>query len=815
MSRGNINGPKKHTGLKIFGIFTALAATSGITWALTKKDNEQNLTLLQQESESLSNKLSELEEKVTSLSDEGKALTETNADLVSKSAELLNKTTELADENAELKEQNAELEKKLADNATTAQVVQNTVISNSQGTQTTGVVSDNSNTQTVTTSVTDGNINQQNADIDERAYAAAVLRELENEKVNPDEVPELLKEFFEDYCVSELGRSYLRSSKKIEQLKKCHNKFQLLNQMATFWFLGEANNLTNLDQNNFRLADDGAESLIFSPREVQCAIAFIQNYDADQLLKVFGKKVPSYEEMLDNFQTFLEKAQIYYLSAHKPLPLRALFLDKIEEYEKVAKLEAVALNVNIQRDNGKLNSDHTDAVTVETAEMFIKEKMSSNAEILAAAIVDSFARMQTRVDNAEPVFLHKSFGIFKAGLNLIYIDEYDDENNDNSYTRSDKEAQNSPDKTYKALSLLDVVNRGEGDREETRKRCLDSQTRMINAVEKAKELSKILDTSEYLVCFEDEYQNIVTYVFEINSLLNMPYNYDKLTNIRLEKARQASFTLVDGVQRYREDLKAKQKGQGGSTKKTTQTTKTRQEITKEEAEKEDPSVPNQEEDIQNSFDNPDPEAEANRIKAGLAKLAPMVTINDKGEGTNYDAVKQAGAKENIPVTRAWYDAIAAQKYGLVKQAQEEAEVEVNNNNAAAEAEENNNAQKIINDNNVNNDNGLIGEGEQPQSVGEQPDQPAGDQPTGDQPTGDQPDKPADGTSYYNDNPGSTLDHIHHDGSSFGEEDAKVILLKMKQFLAENMDYLSGEKKVAKASQMMKTKKKKKPERKTA
>ena len=47
MSRGNINGPKKHTGLKIFGAVAALAAASGITWTLTKNANEQNLTLLQ------------------------------------------------------------------------------------------------------------------------------------------------------------------------------------------------------------------------------------------------------------------------------------------------------------------------------------------------------------------------------------------------------------------------------------------------------------------------------------------------------------------------------------------------------------------------------------------------------------------------------------------------------------------------------------------------------------------------------------------------------------------------------------------------
>ena len=130
----------------------------------------------------------------------------------------------------------------------------------------------------------------------------------------------IISNYFEQYNVSIAARVFILQPQVVDLLNKYKNEEQIKEVVSSLAYGYEANYLATKD-NNFRLNEDNNEYLTSFTHDFLCAKAIVNDYNAKQLIDLFGKSNITFEEIKNGFRNYCYTVATYKTNSREPLPL--------------------------------------------------------------------------------------------------------------------------------------------------------------------------------------------------------------------------------------------------------------------------------------------------------------------------------------------------------------------------------------------------------------------------------------------------------------------------------------------------------------
>ena len=364
-----------------------------------------------------------------------------------------------------------------------------------------------------------------------------------NQNVTPApttaQVPVLVNTVMNNYCneynVPANTRAFLGQQKVLNFLSQYKNESQLREAISALCYGYEANLL--IDKNgNFKVDDQGNLYLYSFTNDFLCAKAVVNNYTPEQMLAVFGNTDVTYEQIMDGFKEYWRTVRTYSTVATEKLPFRYLTNSDADATKALNGLFDKIIDVNVNRQNGTLTSEHTDNFIVAVDELFVQNdqglKLTEGTKTIAAAIVDGYVAVQSQVANGEALYLHTDHGYAKAGINLKEVDGHF--------------VIESEDKTaFEFTNLFDVVNHTYADANRYNSNCLREKEILLTNINEMHKLARETESNVRINFATLLYRNgMIDYA---NKVLDGNYSQDLLD--RIENANPTLATEIDTFQR--------------------------------------------------------------------------------------------------------------------------------------------------------------------------------------------------------------------------------------------------------------------------
>ena len=357
--------------------------------------------------------------------------------------------------------------------------------------------------------------------------------------VTPTQVPVSVNAVMNNYCneynVPANTRAFLGQQKVLNFLSQYKNESQLREAISALCYGYEANLL--IDKNgNFKVDDQGNLYLYSFTNDFLCAKAVVNNYTPEQMLAVFGNTDVTYEQIMDGFKEYWRTVRTYSTVATEKLPFRYLTNNDIDATKALNGLFDKIIDVNVNRQNGTLTSEHTDNFIVAVDELFVQNdqglKLTEGTKTIAAAIVDGYVAVQSQVANGEALYLHTDHGYAKAGINLKEVDGHF--------------VIESEDKTaFEFTNLFDVVNHTYADANRYNSNCLREKEILLTNINEMHKLARETESNVRINFATLLYRNGMTDY--ANKVLYGNYSQDLLD--RIENANPTLATEIDAFQR--------------------------------------------------------------------------------------------------------------------------------------------------------------------------------------------------------------------------------------------------------------------------
>ena len=355
----------------------------------------------------------------------------------------------------------------------------------------------------------------------------------------PAQVPVLVNTVMNNYCneynVPANTRAFLGQQKVLNFLSQYKNESQLREAISALCYGYEANFL--IDKNgNFKVDDQGNLYLYSFTNDFLCAKAVVNNYTPEQMLAVFGNTDVTYEQIMDGFKEYWRTVRTYSTVATEKLPFRYLTNSDADATKALNGLFDKIIDVNVNRQNGTLTSEHTDNFIVAVDELFVQNdqglKLTEGTKTIAAAIVDGYVAVQSQVANGEALYLHTDHGYAKAGINLKEVDGHF--------------VIESEDKTaLEFTNLFDVVNHTYADANRYNSNCLREKEILLTNINEMHKLARETESNVRINFATLLYRNgMIDYA---NKVLDGNYSQDLLD--RIENANPTLATEIDTFQR--------------------------------------------------------------------------------------------------------------------------------------------------------------------------------------------------------------------------------------------------------------------------
>ena len=355
----------------------------------------------------------------------------------------------------------------------------------------------------------------------------------------PAQVPVLVNTVMNNYCneynVPANTRAFLGQQKVLNFLSQYKNESQLREAISALCYGYEANLL--IDKNgNFKVDDQGNLYLYSFTNDFLCAKAVVNNYTPEQMLAVFGNTDVTYEQIMDGFKEYWRTVRTYSTVATEKLPFRYLTNSDADATKALNGLFDKIIDVNVNRQNGTLTSEHTDNFIVAVDELFVQNdqglKLTEGTKTIAAAIVDGYVAVQSQVANGEALYLHTDHGYAKAGINLKEVDGHF--------------VIESEDKTaFEFTNLFDVVNHTYADANRYNSNCLREKEILLTNINEMHKLARETESNVRINFATLLYRNgMIDYA---NKVLDGNYSQDLLD--RIENANPTLATEIDTFQR--------------------------------------------------------------------------------------------------------------------------------------------------------------------------------------------------------------------------------------------------------------------------
>ena len=355
----------------------------------------------------------------------------------------------------------------------------------------------------------------------------------------PAQVPVLVNTVMNNYCneynVPANTRAFLGQQKVLNFLSQYKNESQLREAISALCYGYEANLL--IDKNgNFKVDDQGNLYLYSFTNDFLCAKAVVNNYTPEQMLAVFGNTDVTYEQIMDGFKEYWRTVRTYSTVATEKLPFRYLTNSDADATKALNGLFDKIIDVNVNRQNGTLTSEHTDNFIVAVDELFVQNdqglKLTEGTKTIAAAIVDGYVAVQSQVANGEALYLHTDHGYAKAGINLKEVDGHF--------------VIESEDKTaFEFTNLFDVVNHTYADANRYNSNCLREKEILLTNINEMHKLARETESNVRINFATLLYRNgMIDYA---NKVLYGNYSQDLLD--RIENANPTLATEIDTFQR--------------------------------------------------------------------------------------------------------------------------------------------------------------------------------------------------------------------------------------------------------------------------
>ena len=355
----------------------------------------------------------------------------------------------------------------------------------------------------------------------------------------PAQVPVLVNTVMTNYCneynVPANTRAFLGQQKVLNFLSQYKNESQLREAISALCYGYEANLL--IDKNgNFKVDDQGNLYLCSFTNNFLCAKAVVNNYTPEQMLAVFGNTDVTYEQIMDGFKEYWRTVRTYSTVATEKLPFRYLTNSDVDATKALNGLFDKIIDVNVNRQNGTLTSEHTDNFIVAVDELFVQNdqglKLTEGTKTIAAAIVDGYVAVQSQVANGEALYLHTDHGYAKAGINLKEVDGHF--------------VIESEDKTaFEFTNLFDVVNHTYADANRYNSNCLREKEILLTNINEMHKLARETESNVRINFATLLYRNgMIDYA---NKVLDGNYSQDLLD--RIENANPTLATEIDAFQR--------------------------------------------------------------------------------------------------------------------------------------------------------------------------------------------------------------------------------------------------------------------------
>ena len=364
-----------------------------------------------------------------------------------------------------------------------------------------------------------------------------------NQNVTPApttaQVPVLVNTVMNNYCneynVPANTRAFLGQQKVLNFLSQYKNESQLREAISALCYGYEANLL--IDKNgNFKVDDQGNLYLYSFTNDFLCAKAVVNNYTPEQMLAVFGNTDVTYEQIMDGFKEYWRTVRTYSTVATEKLPFRYLTNSDADATKALNGLFDKIIDVNVNRQNGTLTSEHTDNFIVAVDELFVQNdqglKLTEGTKTIAAAIVDGYVAVQSQVATGEALYLHTDHGYAKAGINLKEVDGHF--------------VIESEDKTaFEFTNLFDVVNHTYADANRYNSNCLREKEILLTNINEMHKLARETESNVRINFATLLYRNgMIDYA---NKVLDGNYSQDLLD--RIENANPTLATEIDTFQR--------------------------------------------------------------------------------------------------------------------------------------------------------------------------------------------------------------------------------------------------------------------------
>ena len=357
--------------------------------------------------------------------------------------------------------------------------------------------------------------------------------------VTPTQVPVSVNAVMNNYCneynVPANTRAFLGQQNVLNFLSQYKNESQLREAISALCYGYEANLL--IDKNgNFKVDNQGNLYLYSFTNDFLCAKAVVNNYTPEQMLAVFGNTNVTYEQIMDGFKEYWRTVRTYSTVATEKLPFRYLTNNDIDATKALNGLFDKIIDVNVNRQNGTLTSEHTDNFIVAVDELFVQNdqglKLTEGTKTIAAAIVDGYVAVQSQVANGEALYLHTDHGYAKAGINLKEVDGHF--------------VIESEDKTaFEFTNLFDVVNHTYADANRYNSNCLREKEILLTNINEMHKLARETESNVRINFATLLYRNgMIDYA---NKVLDGNYSQDLLD--RIENANPTLATEIDAFQR--------------------------------------------------------------------------------------------------------------------------------------------------------------------------------------------------------------------------------------------------------------------------
>lgn len=230
----------------------------------------------------------------------------------------------------------------------------------------------------------------------------------------------IINDFCSEFDVKEETKTYLLKEETIDILLKYRNISQLKEIISALAYNYEVNILTT-NEGNYRTYEDGNNYLTSFTRDFLCAKSVVNRYSAIQNMQLFGSNITS-EELKNGFKNYMNTVASYEMTANSRLPFHYLTNNDKVSTDTLNELQDLLIIVNNNRENGTLNSNHTDDFISKVYDIFIQNKDSLKLSIgiksVASSLVYAYVEMQSQIAKGEPLYLHNNSKEAQIGINI-------------------------------------------------------------------------------------------------------------------------------------------------------------------------------------------------------------------------------------------------------------------------------------------------------------------------------------------------------------------------------------------------------------